>query len=174
MKENFQKSLEQVLKWEGGFSDHPSDPGGLTNMGITARTYESWFGNKPTRQDMLDLTEEDVAFIYKKWYWDRVLGDHLPEGVDMAVFDFAVNSGPDRAKKTLQKVLEVKADGLFGPITLTAIKTASPWFIINQLCDERIRFLKSLDTWSVFGKGWKNRIEDLREASLELLNSFKK
>jgi len=170
MKENFQKSLKQVLKWEGGISDHPRDPGGLTNMGITAQTYKDWFGKTPTRKDMLELTEDDIAPIYKQWYWDMVFGDQLPSGVDMVIFDFAVNSGTTRAKKTLQRVLEVRDDGLFGPITFTAIKTASPWFIINEVCRARLKYLQSLHTWPTFGKGWKNRVDDLREAAKDLVD----
>ena len=92
-KENFEDCLNTILHHEGGYVNHPKDPGGETNLGVTKRVYEEWGGTK----DMKDLTEEDVGPIYKKNYWDRCKCDHLPSGLDLAVFDWAVNSGTGRA-----------------------------------------------------------------------------
>ena len=117
MKENFDKSLLILLKHEGGYVNHPKDPGGETNLGVTKRVYEEWGGNK----NMKDLKEEDVAPIYKKNYWDRCKCDHLPSGLDLAVFDWAVNSGTGRAAKNLQAMIGTVADGGIGPNTLKTL-----------------------------------------------------
>ena len=87
MKGNFDRCLEMVLKHEGGFVNHPKDPGGATNMGVTLATYEQWVGRSVTIEEMKSLAFQDVAPIYKKDYWDKVRGDDLPSGVDWSVFD---------------------------------------------------------------------------------------
>ena len=114
---NFEKCLEIILHHEGGYVNHPKDPGGETNLGVTKRVYEEWGGTK----DMKDLTVEDVAPIYKKNYWDRVKGDHLPAGLDLCIFDFAVNAGPGRAAKMIQEMIGVTVDGGICPMTLQAL-----------------------------------------------------
>ena len=95
---NFDECLQIILHHEGGYVNHPKDPGGETNLGVTKRVYEEHGGTK----DMKDLEFEDVAPIYKKSYWDRVKGDELPAGLDLCVFDFGVNAGTGRAAKYLQ------------------------------------------------------------------------
>jgi len=116
-KENFEDCLNTILHHEGGYVNHPRDPGGETNLGVTKRVYEEWGGSK----DMKDLTEEDVAPIYKKNYWDRVKGDHLPSGLDLAVFDWAVNSGTGRAAKKLQGMIGTEPDEGISPNTLKTL-----------------------------------------------------
>ena len=101
MANNFDHCLEIILHHEGGYVNHPKDPGGETNLGVTKRVYEEHGGTK----DMKDLTFEDVAPIYKKSYWDRVKGDELPAGLDLCVFDFGVNAGTGRAAKYLQNLV---------------------------------------------------------------------
>ena len=101
MKHNWHKSLEVILHHEGGYVNHPKDPGGETNMGVTKRVYEEHGGTK----DMKELTHEDVNPIYKKGYWDKVKGDELPDGLDLMIFDFAVNAGPGRAAKFIQRLV---------------------------------------------------------------------
>ena len=98
MQKNYQKCLETILHHEGGYVNHPKDPGGETNLGVTKRVYEEWGGKK----DMKDLLVEDVAPIYKKNYWDRMKCDQLPSGLDLCVFDFGVNAGTGRSAKMLQ------------------------------------------------------------------------
>ena len=107
MKANYNKCLETILHHEGGYVNHPKDPGGETNLGVTKLVYEEWGGKK----DMRDLTVEDVAPIYKKNYWDRLKGDSLPDGLDLCVFDFGVNAGTGRSAKYLQKMIGTVADG---------------------------------------------------------------
>ena len=96
---NYNECLKIILMHEGGYVNHPKDPGGETNLGVTKRVYEEWGGTK----EMKDLTVEDVEPIYKKNYWDKIKGDDLPDGLDLCVFDFGVNAGPGRAAKFLQK-----------------------------------------------------------------------
>jgi lysozyme family protein len=84
MINNWKSSLEKILHHEGGYVNHPKDPGGETNLGVTKRVYEEWGGTK----DMKDLLVEDVNPIYKKNYWDKCKCDDLPNGLDLCVFDF--------------------------------------------------------------------------------------
>jgi hypothetical protein len=117
----FAACLEEVLWHEGGYADNPRDPGGATNLGITIATLGEWRGRAVTKADVKALTREEAAAIYRARYWKRVRGDALPAGLDLAVFDFAVNSGPARAVKALQRELGVAQDGLVGPVTLGAL-----------------------------------------------------
>lgn len=155
MKDNFPTCLKTVLRYEGGKVDDPRDPGGRTAYGITQRTYDAWRG-KPGK-DVWTITQDEVAAIYKQNYWDKISGDDLPDGVDMATFDFAVNSGVSRAAKYLQSTVGVTQDGVIGPKTVLACKT----YVANQLTDKRLGFLKGLPTWSTFGRGWANRVNDV-------------
>lgn len=117
MKENFDRAFVETLKHEGGFVNHPKDPGGMTNLGVTKRVWEDYTGRKASEADMRALTPEKVKPLYRERYWNRVRGDDLPSGVDFAMYDFAVNSGPSRAIRTAQKIIGAKQDGMMGPQT---------------------------------------------------------
>lgn len=166
MKANFDKCLEMVLKHEGGFVNHPKDPGGATNMGVTLATYEQWVGRSVTIEEMKNLAFEDVAPIYKENYWDKVRGDDLPSGVDWSVFDWAVNSGPGRAAKALQKIVMVGQDGAIGPITLAAVHNHDAKEVIEAMYHSRQRFYENLSTFETFGRGWTRRNKETLEAAL--------
>jgi len=168
MQENFGQSLKEVLKHEGGFVDHPKDPGGATNKGITIATFRKWMGKDSTVEQLKRITDDQVAHIYRKAYWNAVKGDDLPSGIDYAVFDFGVNSGPTRAIKYLQTVLGVASDGKIGPATLNAARAADPVRVINELCDRRMAFLKALSTFSTFGKGWTARVAGVRSKAISM------
>ncbi|MFC3706035.1 glycoside hydrolase family 108 protein [Devosia honganensis] len=170
-KNNFTHALGEVLKHEGGYVDHPSDPGGATNLGITIGTLSGWLGRKATKAEVKALTVAGVTPIYRKNYWDVVRGDDLPAGLDLALFDFAVNSGPGRAAMTLQTILGVAADGKIGPITLAAIAKHSASLLINELCSHRLAFLERLSTWPTFGKGWSHRVASVRAEALSMAQS---
>ena len=159
MKENYAQALKQVLKYEGGYVDHPKDPGGPTNKGVTQAVYDSWrkSQNLPT-QTVRNINDSEVAAIYKNLYWDRISGDYLPSGVDFAVFDYAVNSGVSKASKTLQSVVGVTQDGVIGPATIEATKT----YVAMAVTNKRLAFMQSLSIWSTFGKGWAARIADVK------------
>ncbi len=170
MKANFQKCLSLVLVHEGGFVNHPADPGGATNKGVTLATYRAYVKKNGTVEDLKNITQAQVATVYKKHYWDAVRGDDLPSGVDYAVFDFAVNSGPGRAAKYLQAVVGVSHDGVIGPATLAAVRGADPSLVINLLCDRRMAFLQALSTWKTFGKGWSRRVLEVRSEAIKMVS----
>ena len=165
MKENFDKCLEMLLAHEGGFVNHPKDPGGITNLGVTKKVYDEWTGRESTEQEMRDLTPEDVAPIYKKNYWDRVKGDSLPSGLDWACFDWAVNSGSGRPAKAVQRAVGATQDGAIGNQTLGLIAEKDPKFIIDYVYTVRQAFYESLDDYKHFGRGWSRRnTETLHQA----------
>jgi lysozyme family protein len=170
MKQNFAASLAAVLKHEGGYSNHPKDPGGATNFGITQRIYDAWRSNShKSQQSVKAITKDEVETIYYQQYWIMVRGDQLPTGVDYCLFDYAVNSGPSRALKDLQKQLGVKIDGIPGNVTLAAIAAADPVKLVNDLCDRRLAFLKGLSTYSTFGRGWSARVSGVRSIALGMV-----
>ena len=170
MKDNFEKSLKMILHHEGGYVNHPSDPGGRTNLGVTQAVYEGWVDRPVTEDEMRSLTVADVTPIYKRNYWDRVKGDDLPAGVDFAVFDLAVNGGTGRGAKMLQKVVGVTQDGGIGPQTLGAVARMDPVDIIEQYAAEREAFYRRLKTFDTFGRGWLRRNEETRIAALKMAN----
>jgi lysozyme family protein len=167
--ENFEKCLETILHHEGGYVNHPKDPGGETNLGVTKRVWEEWGGTK----DMRDLTPEDVAPLYKKNYWDRVKGDDLPSGLDLAVFDWAVNSGTGRAAKKLQSMIGTVADGGIGPNTLRIladyVEENGLEKTIDDYRDVRQAFYESLSTFDTFGRGWTRRNEETANLAKEMI-----
>ena len=166
---NFEQALEKLLHHEGGYVNHPSDPGGMTNLGVTRRVYEEWVGRESSEKEMRNLTPQDVAPIYKAKYWDRIKGDNLPNGLNYAVFDASVNSGTGRAAKWLQECVGAVPDGGIGPKTLAMVATHSPEDLIIKYCDMRQAFLESLSTFDTFGKGWTRRVNEVRETALNAL-----
>jgi lysozyme family protein len=171
MRENFDRCLEKMLKHEGGFVNHPKDPGGMTNLGVTKAVWEEWLGRPVSEKEMRALTPIMVKPLYKRKYWDAVRADDLVAGVDYCVFDVAVNSGPGRAIKFLQSVVGTAPDGGFGPATMAAVKKAEddPTALIKQYCAKRLEFLQSLKTWPVFGKGWERRVKEVQDDALKML-----
>jgi len=169
MKENWEKAFALTLKHEGGYVNHPLDPGGRTNLGVTQRSWEAWLGRSVTEAEMKALTPEMVKPFYKKQYWDRIKGDQLPSGVDFAAYDFAVNSGVTRASKVLQEVAGAIQDGIIGPRSLEAINAVPPDEMIDAICMIRLQFLKNLKNWSTFGKGWNTRVSEVEKQANALI-----
>lgn len=162
MRQNFAEALQRVLKHEGGYVNHPDDPGGITNLGVTKKVWEEWIGHPATEQTMRSLTSARVAPLYKRKYWDKIKGDDLPSGVDYAVFDAAVNSGPGRAIKWLQACVGVDVDGDIGPKTLAAV-AAFEGDLVDDYSKRRLSFLMDLPHWDTFGKGWTRRVTEVEE-----------
>jgi lysozyme family protein len=167
MKANFGKALKAVLVHEGGYVNHPKDPGGATNLGITQKVYDAWrVGRNLQPRSVKQIDKAETEAIYRKQYWDAIQGDELPAGVDYVVFDYAVNSGPSRAVKGLQKALKGYTgpiDGVLGVRTLRRVKEDdNNDALIDRICDGRMAFLKQLNTWSVFGAGWSKRVKGVR------------
>lgn len=168
MDRNFARSLSLVLKHEGGWSDHSKDPGGATMKGVTLANFRRYVKANATKDDLRKISDEQIATTYRRHYWDAVAGAELPDGVDFAVFDFGVNSGPSRSIKFLQKIVGVKQDGKLGPASIAAVKAMPAAEVINRLCDDRLTFLKRLKTWPTFGKGWGSRVSDVRSQALKM------
>jgi lysozyme family protein len=169
MISNWQKSFELMLKSEGGFVNHPSDPGGMTNLGVTKATWENWVGRESDEAEMRGLTPEKVEPLYKNKYFDAVRGDELPMGLDYLMFDFAVNAGAGRAIKTLQTAVGVTPDGGFGPMTMAAVQAVDPNELIERFSQAKEDFYRSLTTFATFGKGWLNRVADVKVKASAML-----
>jgi len=161
----FPRALAAVLAHEGGWANHPQDPGGATMRGVTQRVYDPFREAKGLpHQSVRMISDGELQAIYKRQYWDVVRGDDLPAGVAYCVFDFAVNSGPARAAKALQRALGVAADGQIGLATVAAARDHQNHdALIGAICDERLRFVRALGTYKTFGKGWESRIAGVRK-----------
>ncbi len=148
MKNNFNDCLNRVLKDEGGYSNHPADPGGPTNYGITLRDYRDNINPRGTANDVKNMRLADAKQIYRTKYWNALGCDNLASGVDYTCFDYGVNSGLGRPRKALQR-----------------FKSLSGIPLIDAINNERTAFLRSLHTFPVFGKGWIRRVNGVREYS---------
>ena len=170
MTHTFADALDLVLREEGGFVDDPRDPGGMTNLGVTARTWSQWSGRAATAQTMRALTPARVAPLYKAWFWDKVEGDALPCALALALFDFAVNAGPGTAIKTLQGVAGAPLDGQFGPATQRALQAYVSSIGLAKLtgryCEARRDHYRALPTFAAFGKGWLARVARIEREAL--------
>jgi len=167
---NFTASLAEVLVHEGGFTMNRKDPGnwtgGKVGSGILKGTKKGIAAASFPHLDIRNLTDVQIAGIYEVNYWNKVCGDDLPSGLDLAVFDYGVNSGPSRSVKDLQRVVGVKADGKMGPVTRKAVMLADHAKIIKSHCARRLSFFKSLAIWNTFGKGWSRRIINVEARAL--------
>lgn len=169
----FEACLAHVLKHEGFYSDDPFDPGGKTMRGITQRVYDAWRERQgKARAHVKDIAKDEIEAIYRANYWAVIRADELPAGLDLAVFDFAVNSGPGRAARHLQAVLGLKmVDGHIGDVTLDAARKADAATAIAAISDSRLKFLRGLKTFWRFGKGWSSRVAGTRAAALAAIGA---
>lgn len=165
---NFDACLAAVLKYEGGWSDNPADPGGATMKGVTLATYSHWLGRPATKAELRAITDADLQAIYRAGYWNPVRADALPSGVDLIVFDTSVNSGPGRAAKLLQEAAGATVDGAIGPGTLTAVRNMRPGDVIDGFTVKHEAFYRSLPTFATFGKGWLSRLEAVQQLALHM------
>lgn len=181
MRENFEIATKWMLAHEGGYVNHPKDPGGATNLGVIQRTYDHYRRRKGlATRSVRAITADEVAEIYKSQYWDAVRGDELPSGVDYAVYDFAVNSGPKRALEELQRVVGAKVDGIVGMETVGLTNAADPFAVIEALCNRRIAFMKRIKhrqtgalLWKTFGRGWQARVDGVLSGAITLARGSK-
>jgi lysozyme family protein len=164
----FRECLEIVLKHEGGWADHPKDPGGATMKGVTIGVFAQFKGRKVTKEELRAISQADLEAIYRRKYWDKVLGDWLPAGVDLAVFDAAVNSGVSQSTKWLQRAVGAKDDGRMGPATLDALASRDPSAVVLDMVNRRMAMLRGLRTWGTFGRGWTRRVDDVRDRALAM------
>lgn len=158
----FERALQTVLFYEGGYVNHPDDPGGETNKGVTQKVYDSWrtYKNLETRSVRF-ITNEEVEAIYRDNYWIPSRADDLPIGVNLVHFDFAVNAGLRRAAITLQRCVSVSVDGIIGPITLGAVNALEPAELVSRYSEARRQFYNNLANTrpklKTFLRGWLNR-----------------
>lgn len=175
MRKNFPIILEkQVFPWEGGYVDHPRDPGGATNMGITIHTMRALKMDLDNdgdidKDDVKKITVKIATGIYKKRYWDPVEGDRAPSGLDAVLLDGAINSGPRASVRWFQRAAGLTPDGILGPITRRAISNVNPREAVLRTIEERLKSVRQFRNYDTFGKGWENRIEHLRQFALTLL-----
>ncbi len=157
---NFDEAFDRLIGHEGGYSNHPSDPGGETMWGVTARVARV----NGYQGDMRALPRDLAKAIYRKAYWLAVKADDLPERVRFDVFDAAVNSGTTQAAKWLQRAVGVPDDGMVGAQTIGAARAANPEVVVRRMLGQRLRFMAGLTNWPAFSRGWARRIADLMEA----------
>jgi len=168
MTKNFRDCLDLVLKSEGGYIDHPKDPGGRTNLGVTQRVWEEWIGHPATEKDMRELTPAIVAPMYEMRYWRTSYCEKLPRGLDLLVFSMAVNAGSGRSVKLLQDAIGVLPDGVIGPRTMAKINEANAETLIDKFSEARTAYYKGLKLFPVFGKGWLSRTDKERLEALDM------
>ncbi len=165
----YDEALRRLLAHEGGYTNHPSDPGGPTNFGITIYDYRKYVKPNATAADVRAMKVDEAKAIYRAKYWNAQRCDELPAGVDYSVFDYGVNSGIGRSGKVLRRVVgrpdntHVVTDEV-----LRAVAKRDPKALVIAINDERIAFLKRLKTWPVFGKGWGARVAAVKSVSLRM------
>ncbi|MDM7852689.1 glycoside hydrolase family 108 protein [Pseudochrobactrum kiredjianiae] len=168
MRETLTTALDLMFGHEGGYVNNPKDPGGSTKYGITHKTLAAHRGvSGVSPAEVKALTKQEATVIYQRSYWTQSGGDLLPVGIDFMTFDYGVNSGPAQAVKSLQRVIGVVADGIVGGQTLAAVK-GYKGDLIGAYAAERLRFMKSLKTWSTFGRGWQKRVMNVETQARQL------
>jgi lysozyme family protein len=164
----YAEAISRLLASEGGYVNHPSDPGGPTNFGITIADYRKFVKRDASAADVRAMKADEAKAIYRAKYWGAMHCDNLPAGLDYCVFDYAVNSGIGRVPKVLQRILGISVTGRMDEATVAAVRGREARALIQLVCDERLRFLQGLKTWPVFGKGWAKRVGEVRLAALAL------
>jgi lysozyme family protein len=167
MRANFAAATALELGYEGGYVNHPKDPGGPTKYGITLYALSQHRGRAVSAADVRALTAPEATAIYGEVYWPAVRGDQLPAGVDLMVYDAAINMGRGRAAKCLQRAAGVNlVDGLLGPASLAAVSAADPSHLVVSVHDQREALYRSFAGFPTFGKGWLRRLDSVETTAL--------
>lgn len=165
MERNFPQALAHTLQFEGGWANNPNAPGGATMKGITQRTYNQYLGRQASQDELRNISDAEVAAIYRKLYWDECFGDALADGLDFAMFDTAVNTGPREASRLLQRVVGAPVDGVLGPKSMAAVNDyiAAQGLpkLIDAYTDARQAYYRLLPTYVHFGEGWRKRADEV-------------
>ena len=143
----FDTAFDRLLGHEGGYVNHPKDPGGETNWGISKRSYPN--------VDIKNMTREQAAQIYLRDFW-QPLGD-APAAVKFQAFDFAVNSGIQTAIRKLQAAIGVADDGHWGAISAAKLASMEVNDVLLRYMAQRLRFWVKCSAWPTMGAGWVNR-----------------
>jgi len=166
---SYEQALRRLLAHEGGYTNHPSDPGGPTNFGITIHDYRKYVKPGATAADVRTMRLEEAKAIYRAKYWNAQRCDELPAGVDYTVVDYGINSGIGRSGKVLRRVVGLPDNtSVVTDEVLRAVAKRDPKAIVVAINDERLTFLKRLKTWPMFGKGWGSRVSGVRAVSLHM------
>lgn len=169
---SFDSALKEILHHEGGFANHPRDPGGITMLGVTKRVWEAWTGKHATVDEMRALTPAKVAPLYRKNYWDALRCDDLHPALALCVFDFGVNAGVTRSARYLQRMIGAAVDGVPGAKTVAAAKAFvtehGPAEAVRRFQQSRRDYYRQLSTFDTFGKGWLRRVNEVETAALRL------
>jgi len=169
-------NIAQVMTWllasEGGYVDDARDNGGATNMGITIGTLSKWLGRPASKAEVRALSRDTAIAIYKARYWSPIKADDLPNGLDYAVFDIAVNSGPSRAIRMLQAAARLAADGRIDSDDLASLRSGKASAdVIVEVCDIRRAFLRGLSDYPHFGRGWMRRVYEVEARALAMVEA---
>lgn len=169
MKSTYARAMKGIHISEGGYVNHPKDPGGATNFGITQRVYDAYRRDRGlAARSVKQITSDEVAAIYRTQYADKIRYDDLPAGVDYATLDGSVNSGVSRGAKWLQSALGVSSDGKVGTATISAALKADAIHTVKSMCAKRMSFLRGLTIFSTFGKGWTSRVARVEAESVSM------
>lgn len=155
---NFEICVGIILKEEGGLSTNKDDPGRITKYGISARAYP--------HLDIRNLSKDAAVNIYRADYWNPIRCEELPTGVDLLVFNAAVNMGQVTAVKILQEAARVTIDGIIGNGTIQAVKAEMP-HIIGEFCALQAWRYEINRNEETFGKGWFRRLFRMHQTALE-------
>lgn len=151
---NFDQAFDRLIGHEGGYANHPDDPGGETMWGVTIATARA----NGYAGLMRDMPRDVAKAIYRAQYWDKVKADSMPFPIAFQVFDAAVNHGTGQAAKLLQRAAGAADDGVIGPKTLAAVSATATAALLLRFNAEREQFYTDLKTWPSFGKGWSRRV----------------
>lgn len=156
-----------IRKWEGGFANHPADPGGATKWGVTLDTFRSFYGSYKTVSDLKNMTEYQWDYIFIRGFWDKALATQIvSQSVANMIVDWGWHSGMKTSIKAAQKILGCTQDGIMGPITMGFINRTNARDLFNKLYDARKKYYENIvakkPQMKVFLKGWMNRLNDLK------------
>lgn len=168
MKDSFEFALKFVLEREGGFVINPRDPGGMTNMGVTKAVWEAFCRRPVTEDEMRGLRVDDVTPLYHDKYWNALKCDDFDNGLDLCVFDAAVNQGPSRAARMLQTTIGLPVDGIIGPRTIEAAADIPTQGLISDYCATRRQTYRRAANFELFGKGWLARLDACERESYRI------
>ena len=144
--EKFRRCDAVTAAWEGGYVNHPRDPGGATDRGVTQATYDAWRRSRGlATRPVKGVTAAEAEALFFSEFWVPCGGDTLAAGVDLATYDASVNSGVKRGRKWL-------IASIGGPDHET----------VQKICAKRLGFMRSLKIWETFGKGWGRRVADIQ------------
>jgi lysozyme family protein len=166
---SYDEALRRLLIHEGGYADHPADPGGPTKFGITLADYRRHVKQDANAADIRAMNVAQAKAIYRANYWNALRCDELPAGIDYAVFDYGVNSGIGRSGKVLRRLLGfADATHIVTDAVIEAARKRDAAALVNAICNERLAFLQRLRTWPVFGRGWTRRVAEVRSVALTM------